>query len=122
MTNKVAVVVGGSTGIGAASASEFISRGWDVGITYYPEAARDGLDSLISEARQGNRKVSATLADVRNEHNARDAAAQVIAEYGRVDALTYSAGFTRPVPHDDLNAPTPTDFLDTTEVNTVGPF
>jgi 3-oxoacyl-[acyl-carrier protein] reductase len=98
LQGKVAVVTGGSSGIGAATARMLAAGGAQVVVGYNKgeERARALMAKLAGSGHLVQRMVledSATL---------RKAADDVRAAYGRCDILVNSAGFTRPVPHADL--------------------
>jgi 3-oxoacyl-[acyl-carrier protein] reductase len=98
LQGKVAVVSGGSSGIGAATARMLAEEGAQVVVGYNKgeERARHLMANLPGSGHLVQRMVledSATL---------REAAGDVRAAYGRCDILVNSAGFTRPVPHADL--------------------
>jgi 3-oxoacyl-[acyl-carrier protein] reductase len=103
LAGKVALIVGGSGGIGAATARSFADCGARVVITH-----RSGDDKaavaerlLAGLAGEGHAAFAADVADTATLLALRDA---VASRYGRLDILVNSAGFTRPVPHADLDA------------------
>lgn len=87
---KVALVTGGTRGIGAAIVRLFAERGADVAFTYArsDEAAQD----LVGELGASGVKVLAIKADSRDLAAVRAAVAQTARELGRVDILVNSAG------------------------------
>ncbi|MBB4858640.1 3-oxoacyl-[acyl-carrier protein] reductase [Novosphingobium chloroacetimidivorans] len=97
---KVAVVVGGSSGIGAASARLLASEGATVAIGYH--RGQDRAEALRAQL-PGEGHVTFSIA-VDDPASVRQAAQQLSDSLGRVDVLVNSAGTTRPVPHDDLEA------------------
>jgi 3-oxoacyl-[acyl-carrier protein] reductase len=100
LQNKVAVVTGGSSGIGAASVRALAQAGARVVVGY--NKGRDRADKLVDELPgTGHRAIH-----MRSEDSAtlRAAAAEVGNAYGRADVLVNSAGFTRPIAHADLEA------------------
>jgi 3-oxoacyl-[acyl-carrier protein] reductase len=103
LQDKVVLIVGGSGGIGAATARQFAEGGANVVITYRAgsdkaSAAQALLDTL---AGQGHSAFVADVADTGTLTALRDA---IAARYGRLDVLVNTAGFTKPVPHSDLVA------------------
>ncbi|HTV45818.1 MAG TPA: SDR family oxidoreductase [Stellaceae bacterium] len=97
---KVAVVTGGSSGIGAASVRLLAAAGARVVVGYNKGA--DRAAALIAELPgAGHRAMHLPLEDTAR---IRQAAAAVEDGFGRADILVNSAGFTRMVPHHDLEA------------------
>ena len=98
LEGKVAVVVGGSSGIGAASARALAAQGATVAAGYRSGSERAELlvAALPGEAH------SVFEIDVEDSESITRAADLLVARYGRVDILVNSAGTTRPVPHSDL--------------------
>ena len=85
---KVAIVTGGTSGIGAACAEKLLSEGYNVTIV-----GRDRIKAEAVVARlRGTGPISATVGDVSNSSTAQDVIAGVLESRGRVDALVNSAG------------------------------
>lgn len=116
-TDKVVVVTGGASGIGAACVRHFAQQGWRVVVNYFLESERDTAHELAALGRG-----MAVQGDVSQDADCRRIAAEAQTAFGRIDALVSSAGTTRLVPHTNLDALTLEDFLTTTAVNTAGPF
>jgi 3-oxoacyl-[acyl-carrier protein] reductase len=100
LAGKVAVVVGGSGGIGAATARLLAEEGASVVVTYRSDAA--GAAKLVQTlAGSGHRAESVTVEDT----GTLTALASLVGKvYGRADILVNTAGFTKPVPANDLDA------------------
>jgi 3-oxoacyl-[acyl-carrier protein] reductase len=100
LAGKVAVVVGGSGGIGAATARLLAEEGASVVVTYRTDAA--GAAKLIQAlAGSGHRAEPVTVEDT----DTLTALASLVSEvYGRADIVVNTAGFTKPVPANDLEA------------------
>jgi 3-oxoacyl-[acyl-carrier protein] reductase len=122
LESKVAVVTGGSSGIGAACCRHFAAAGARVVVGY--NRGLDRAERLIAElpgSGQANfhRPMHLPLEDTAQ---IRKAAAAVQQEFGRADVLVNSAGFTRMVPHSDLEA-LDDDLIDQVlRANVRGPF
>ncbi len=100
---KIVLVVGGAGGVGKATARMFAEQGAHVAITYRPGddkavAAQAFLATLPGEnhaAFEADVGETSTLVALRQSMQAR---------YGdKLDVLVNSAGFTKPVPHADLD-------------------
>jgi len=100
LDGKVAVVTGGSSGIGAASARLLAAEGAAVVVGYNAGAERAA--SLVAELPGDGHR--AARMPVEDSAALRAVAAEVRSAYGRCDVLVNSAGFTRAIPHGDLDA------------------
>ena len=100
LKDKVAVIAGGSGAIGAATAKRMAEAGARVVIGYNsnPGQAEAVMKSLSGA---GHRTIRIPMLETAL---IREAAATVEREYGRCDVLVNSAGFTRMIPHHDLEA------------------
>ncbi|MEO7000905.1 MAG: SDR family oxidoreductase [Ktedonobacterales bacterium] len=92
LRGQVALVTGGSRGLGLAIAEELTRRGAQVAIcardAHELQTASDQLAALANDGRQP----VTVVADVSNREQATDAVQQVIAHYGRLDVLVNNAG------------------------------
>ena len=100
LAGKVAVVTGGSSGIGAAVVKTLAESGADVVVGY--NSGEQRAKELIKGLPRGNH--SSLQIDIEDGQSVGAAAAAVRQKYDRADILVNSAGFTRPVPHTDLEA------------------
>lgn len=100
LAGKVAVIVGGSGGIGAATARLLAEEGASVVVTYRSDAT--GAAKLVQTlAGSGHRAEPVTVEDT----GTITALASLVGEvYGRADILVNTAGFTKAVPIHDLDA------------------
>lgn len=101
---KVAIVTGGTSGMGEATVKELTRRGWRVAAM-----ARSKTD----KAFQG---------DVADDADCRRVAKAVLERWGRIDALVNNAGTTRFVDHKNLEGLSADDFQAIFRVNLIGPF
>ncbi|MBV8510853.1 MAG: SDR family oxidoreductase [Xanthobacteraceae bacterium] len=100
LRGKVAVVTGGSSGIGAAAVRMLAEEGARVVVGYNKGA--DRAHAVIAYLPgNGHRAMRIVLED---SATMQKAAEDVRAAFGRADILVNSAGFTKPVPHGDLEA------------------
>jgi 3-oxoacyl-[acyl-carrier protein] reductase len=118
LDGKVAVVTGGSSGIGAASVRLLATAGARVVVGYNKGA--DRAAALIAELPgSGHRAMYLPMEDSAQIRKVADA---VKDEFGRADILVNSAGFTRMVAHSDLEA-LDDDLIDAVlAANVRGPF
>jgi len=118
LTGKIAVVTGGSSGIGAATTRALAHEGATVVVGYKSgeERARQLLEEL-----PGSGHLAAQLA-LEDSASVRGFAATVKDRLGRADILVNSAGFTKPVRHSDLEAMTDELFDTMLIANVRGPF
>jgi 3-oxoacyl-[acyl-carrier protein] reductase len=93
MTQKLALITGGSRGIGRACAVELAKAGYDVVINYAGnEAAANETVAMIKAAGvQGE----AYKFDVGNKEETAAQIEKIIEKYGRIDVLVNNAGITR---------------------------
>ncbi len=100
MAGKVAVVTGGGGGIGSAICRRLAEAGGRVVLTYRQSEEKTNAVAA-SLAGDGHLVVRAPVEDSVALQRLAD---QVADHYGTVDLLVNSAGVTRPVAHDDLDA------------------
>lgn len=93
---KVALVTGGSRGIGKACAIELAKAGCDVVINYAGNA--EAAEKTVEELKALGSNASSYKFDVSNQAEVDEAIAKIIEKYGRIDILLNNAGITR----DDL--------------------
>lgn len=91
--NKVALVTGGSRGIGRACAIELAKAGYDVAISY--AGNEEAANKTVEELQALNVKAKSYKFDVANKEACTKAVEEVIAEFGRIDVLVNNAGITR---------------------------
>lgn len=93
MTDNVALITGGTRGIGRQIVEKLASRGVRIAFTY--RESSDLADSLVAEMRGRNIDIQAIQCDISDFDQARQAVDQVIDHWGRIDILVNNAGITR---------------------------
>jgi NADP-dependent 3-hydroxy acid dehydrogenase YdfG len=91
--DRVLLVTGASSGIGAASARAAAAAGWRLGLM---ARSRDTLDALVAEI--GEDRALALPADVTSVEAQRTAIETVVGRFGRLDAAFANAGLGATVP------------------------
>ena len=90
LKGKVALVTGGSRGIGAAIAEALADDGADVAISYAASAAK--ADEVVAGLKKKGVRAAAFKADQGEAGGVRDLVAKVNKEFGRIDILVNNAG------------------------------
>jgi 3-oxoacyl-[acyl-carrier protein] reductase len=120
-SNKVAIITGGSRGVGAATAKLLASKGWNITITC--TSSMDDANIVVKECEELGVEAIALTADVSEDNSCVKTAQETINKWGRIDALVNNAGTTQFVfNHADLDGLDADDFLHIYKVNVVGPF
>jgi len=104
LSGRMALVTGGSRGIGRAVALAFAAEGADVAVTYRHDraAADDVVGQIISRGQHG----FTVQADVAREDDVARMVDQVMADLGRVDILVNNAGFVTLAPIESMEIAT----------------
>ena len=90
LAGKVALVTGGSRGIGAAVAARLAELGADVAITY--ASAKDRADEVIGRIKVLGRRAVAIQADNTDAAAVTGAVERTVSEFGSIDVLVNNAG------------------------------
>ncbi|MCC5900033.1 MAG: 3-oxoacyl-[acyl-carrier-protein] reductase [Phormidium sp. GEM2.Bin31] len=93
LTNKVAIVTGGSRGIGRATALALASEGANVVVNYASSSA--AAEEVVAEITAMGSQAIAVQADVSQEDQANALIKAATDHWGRVDVLVNNAGITR---------------------------
>lgn len=93
LKDKVALVTGGSRGIGRAIALELGSRGANVVVNYAGNEQK--AEEVVQELHQLGVKAFKIKANVADENEVKEMVKQVVKEFGRLDILVNNAGITK---------------------------
>jgi 3-oxoacyl-[acyl-carrier protein] reductase len=99
LKSKVALVTGGSRGIGAAIAKRLAAEGADVAITYTKGA--DAAAAVVKEIEKSGRKAIAIQADAADADAVKAAVDKTVSTLGRLDILVNNAGLAIPNKFED---------------------
>jgi 3-oxoacyl-[acyl-carrier protein] reductase len=94
LTNRVALVTGGSRGIGAAIAKRLARDGASVAITYAKDAS--AASAVVKAIELGGGKAIAIQGDAANVEAVGAAVEKTVATFGRLDVLVNNAGTAIP--------------------------
>jgi NAD(P)-dependent dehydrogenase (short-subunit alcohol dehydrogenase family) len=116
LTGKVAVVIGGTSGIGRAVAHGLAEAGADV----VPTSRRaDQVDATAGEIEQRGRRTLRVTSDVVDRASLEKAREEVIAALGKIDILVNCAGRTKRAPTVEFAENDWNDILDTNLTGTL---
>lgn len=116
LAGKVALITGGSTGIGAAIADAFAQKGANIAIVGRNEKAATDKAAALADA---GGKARAFACDVARNDEVAAMVAAVHAAFGRIDILVNNAGVATLAPAEDLDLD---DWQKTLDVNLTGSF
>ncbi len=94
LAKKVALVTGGSRGIGAAIAKRLAADGASVAITYAKDAS--AASAVVKAIELGGGKAIAIQADAADAEAVKGAVEKAVATFGRLDVLVNNAGTAIP--------------------------
>jgi len=90
LKNKVVLITGASTGIGAAAARAFAEQGSKVVVHY--NASKDAADKVAREVKAAGGEALLVGGDVTKSANVKRIVADALAGFGRIDVLVNNAG------------------------------
>lgn len=117
LTGKVALVTGGSKGIGAAIAKRLAADGAAVALTYASSPQK--ADEVVRTIESAAGRALAIRADSTNAGAVKDAVAETVKTFGRLDILVNNAGIAVLAPIDEFSME---DFDRLVAVNIKGVF
>lgn len=102
LDGRTAVVIGGSNGIGAATARVLAAEGCDVAITY--RTSRDGAERVADEVRALGRRAWLHSLDLSDPEAAEQVTTDLATELPPVDVVVLSAGQNIVTPFREISA------------------
>ncbi|MEE8377142.1 MAG: 3-oxoacyl-ACP reductase FabG [Candidatus Aminicenantaceae bacterium] len=90
LENKVALVTGGSMGIGTSISLDLAKNGADVALTFRKHG--DEAKAIAAQIQNMGRKAEAFQVDVSNFDEAQKLVTKIVQEFGHVDILVNNAG------------------------------
>ena len=118
LQEKVAIVTGAATGLGAATAEILSQAGANVLINHMP-----GQETIAqSVAKKCASNGFCYAADITQDDECKSMVKAAVDQWGRVDLLINNAGINKPVDHDDLDGLSAQEFLNIYNVNVVGAY
>lgn len=118
LAGKVALVTGGSKGIGAALSERLASLGATVAINYSSDSS--AADKVVEKIKKnGNGQATTVKANAAYIPEIESMVDQVVKQYGKIDILVPCAGV---LPMRTLDKTTEKDFDDTFALNVKGPY
>lgn len=118
LENKVAIITGGSSGIGFAIAKAYLKEGAKVVIASFDEKEINfALEELKKEYDQNN--IIGITCNVKSTEDIKNTVKETINKFGKLDILINNAGITNAKPTETV---TDEEFINMFEVNTFGPF
>lgn len=91
LANKVVVITGGASGIGAAMAYEYTKERAKVAVC---GRNREKLEEFVAKARNEGLEISGIVCDVADQDSLRKFAVEVVRKYGGIDVWINNAGIT----------------------------
>lgn len=117
LSNKVALVTGGSRGIGKAISLALAKAGAAVALTYLRQA--DAAQTVVQQIEDEQGKAITLQMHVLNRPSVRAAIEATEKQFGRLDILVNNAGINKPTDFDKI---TDSDWDEILGVNLKGPF
>lgn len=95
LENKVAVITGGSRGIGEAIVLKFAAQGCDVAFTYISDSSAERSQALEEKCRLMGVHAMCYKSDAGNFSDCESLVNQVLQDFGRIDICVNNAGISK---------------------------
>jgi 3-oxoacyl-[acyl-carrier protein] reductase len=120
VTDRVALITGASSGVGAALSQKLGALGARV-VGNYSRSAEAAV-RVVEQVEEAGGRAIAIQADVSEQADCKRLVDTTVEHFGDLDILVNNAGTTTFVPHDQLDALTEEIWLRTVRVNLIGAF
>ncbi|MEO0557856.1 MAG: 3-oxoacyl-ACP reductase family protein [Bacteroidota bacterium] len=117
LSGKVALVTGGSRGIGAATAKRLAADGATVALSY--NSSPDAAEAVVREITDAGGTAQAYQADAASSDASAELVRQVVADHGGLDIVVNNAGVYKTAPVHEL---TDADYDANLDINLRGSF
>ena len=97
LENKVAIITGGSSGIGKTIALAFAREGAAVTVNYVGDDP-DEAEDVVKQIEDAEGKAVAVRADVTAQEDVEDLVRKTVEEFGRLDIMVNNAGVDDQMP------------------------
>ncbi|MBJ7881880.1 SDR family oxidoreductase [Gelidibacter salicanalis] len=119
LKDKVALITGGTTGIGYGVALSLMNEGVNVAITSRDETRAKEAAENLQNASTSSAKALGVVADVRKYDSQQHAVKQVLAQFGQLDIVVANAGLGH---FGSIEKLTPEQWQETIDTNLSGVF
>ena len=119
LKDKVALITGGSSGIGYGVALSLLNEGVNVAITSRDEGRAKEAAAELQKSVKTSAKAIGVKADVRSYESQQNVIKQVLSEFGQLDVVIANAGLGHFASIEDL---TPEQWQETIDTNLTGVF
>jgi 3-oxoacyl-[acyl-carrier protein] reductase len=105
LKNRVGVITGAASGIGAATARVFAEAGADVALAWFPDDPHD-VEPIRRAVEANGRRALVVEVDVRDDDDVDRLVASCLEDLGRIDIAVANAGVAPRIPLERLDAAT----------------
>ena len=119
-TNKVVIVTGASSGIGASIAIALSKK--KVGLVINYNKNMIGSEKVCAECLKNGADALTIKANVADKADCFSLVEKTLSYFGKIDLLVNNAAITRFVPHQNLAGLNQKDFSEIYQTNVIGPF